>query len=110
MSSIDSSAPAICRLRTTPPISINWVWSKPFGAGLVVIGCTLSSAMSGIGMSSGLTFATTFRIEGAFATLSSILNFSPNLYFAHSRSSIANGMASCRRTTNAPMSSSFTFN
>ena len=43
MSSIDSSAPAICRLRTTPPISINCVWSKPFGAGLVAIGCTLSS-------------------------------------------------------------------
>ena len=42
MSSIDSSAPAICRLRTTPPISISAVWSKPFGAGLIVMGATLS--------------------------------------------------------------------
>ena len=40
---IDSSAPAICRERATPPISINLVWSNPCGAGLIVTGCTLSS-------------------------------------------------------------------
>ena len=43
MSSIDSSAPAICRLRATPPISISVVWSKPFGAALMATGWTLSS-------------------------------------------------------------------
>src|SRR6185437_8279432 len=42
MSSIDSSAPAICKLRTTPPINIKDVWSKPFGAGLIADGLTLS--------------------------------------------------------------------
>ena len=41
MSSIDSSAPAICRLRATAPISISEVWSKPFGAGLIATGATL---------------------------------------------------------------------
>ena len=30
-------------MRATPPISISCVWSKPFGAGLIVTGCTLSS-------------------------------------------------------------------
>ncbi len=42
MSSSDSSAPAICRLRATPPIKSSAVWSKPFGAGFVVTGATLS--------------------------------------------------------------------
>ena len=42
MSSIDSSAPAICRLRATPPISSSALWSKPCGAGLMVTGLTLS--------------------------------------------------------------------
>jgi hypothetical protein len=48
-SSIDSSAPAICRLRATAPISISVFWSKPFGAGLMAIGWTLDSVTVSLG-------------------------------------------------------------
>src|SRR5450756_94787 len=40
---MDSSAPAICRLRATAPISISVVWSKPCGAGLLVTGATFAN-------------------------------------------------------------------
>ena len=43
MSSMDSSAPAICRLRTTPPISISASGRNLSAPRLVVTGCTLSS-------------------------------------------------------------------
>ena len=43
MSRIASSAPAISTLRTTQPISIRAVWSRPFGAGATLSGVTRSN-------------------------------------------------------------------
>ena len=73
MSSIDSSAPAICSERTTPPISISAVWSKPFGAGLMTDGETLSKVTVSLlslarlrPASMRTAFASTSAIEAPF--------------------------------------------
>ena len=78
MSSIDSSAPAICSERITPPISISAVWSKPSGAGFATDGETLSKitvsllSLASVRPASMRTlFASTSAIETPFVPLAS---------------------------------------